>query len=185
MSMYVGTLVLVCQLWCKNGWEIFYRMFQIYRLGPWALLCNWLQVGCRPANHITSVFIREKIANRGNKQSTQYSHGKLCEALELGKIAWCIFWMLPHDGQSVVKLWSNKSIGLLLLIVMFFFFFEILSDLNQPIERKKEKSEKLPNGKSDQETCRDSNWGPFAYWANALPTEPQVTVRGEWSSNPT
>ena len=24
-------------------------------------------------------------------------------------------------------------------------------------ERKKEKSEKLPNGKSDHETCRDSN----------------------------
>ena len=56
-----------------------------------------------------------------------------------------------------------------------FFFFE----------RKKEKSEKLPNGKSDQETCRDSNRGPFACQANALPTEPQVTVRGERSSNPT
>ena len=52
-------------------------------------------------------------------------------------------------------------------------------------ERKKEKSEKLLNGKSDQETCRDTNRGPFAYRANALPTEPQVTVRGEWSSNPT
>ena len=45
-----------------------------------------------------------------------------------------------------------------------FFFFE----------RKKEKSEKLPNGNSDQETCRESNWGSFAYRANALPTEPQV-----------
>ena len=53
------------------------------------------------------------------------------------------------------------------------------------LQIKKEKSEKLPNGKSDQESCRDSNRGPFAYRANALPTEPQVTVRGEWSSNPT
>ena len=52
-------------------------------------------------------------------------------------------------------------------------------------ERKKEKSEKLPNGKSDQETCRGSNRGPFTHRANALRTEPQVTVRGEWRSNPT
>ena len=28
---------------------------------------------------------------------------------------------------------------------------------------KKEKREILPNGKSDQETCQDSNRGPFAY----------------------
>ena len=48
-------------------------------------------------------------------------------------------------------------------------------------QRKKEKSEKLPNEKSDQETCRDSNRGLFAHRVNALPTEPQVTVCGEWS----
>ena len=35
---------------------------------------------------------------------------------------------------------------------------------------KKERREKLPNGKSDQETCRDLNRGPFAYRENALPT---------------
>ena len=48
------------------------------------------------------------------------------------------------------------------------FFFEI----------KKEKSEKLPNGKSDQETCRDSNRGPFA-----LPGECSsdwATSHGPW-----
>ena len=39
--------------------------------------------------------------------------------------------------------------------------------------------------KSDQETCRYLNWGPFANQANALPNELLVTVRGEWSSNPT
>ena len=61
------------------------------------------------------------------------------------------------------------------------FFF--LSDERLNI-LKKEKREKLPNGKSDQETRRDSNRWPFAYRVNALPTEPQVTVRGEWSSNP-
>ena len=36
----------------------------------------------------------------------------------------------------------------------------------------------LPNGKSDKEAYRNSNRGPFACQANALPTELQDTVRG-------
>ena len=35
--------------------------------------------------------------------------------------------------------------------------------------------------KSDQETCWDSNRGPFTYQVNALPTEPQVTVHASLS----
>ena len=50
---------------------------------------------------------------------------------------------------------------------------------------KKEKREVSPNEKSDNVACRDLNQGPFAYRANALPAELQVTVRAEWSLNPT
>ena len=46
--------------------------------------------------------------------------------------------------------------------VIFFFFF---ADERLNIW-KKEKHEKLPNGKSDKETCRNSNRGPFAYRAS-------------------
>ena len=48
---------------------------------------------------------------------------------------------------------------------------------------KKEKHETFSSGKSDPATCRDSKRRPFAYRVNALPTELQVTVSGEQSSN--
>ena len=44
------------------------------------------------------------------------------------------------------------------------------------------KHEALLNGKRDQAT-QDSNSGPFAYPANALLTELQALVQGEWSSD--
>ena len=79
--------------------------------------------------------------------------------------------------------WSGEVTGKILNIYIYIYILS--GERLNFFERKKEKSEKLPNGKSDQETCRDSNQGPFAYRANALPTEPQVTVRDELSSNPT
>ena len=88
----------------------------------------------------------------------------------------CISLSLSHRAHNTGSASALPIIYIYIYYIYIFFFF---------LERKKEKSEKLPNGKSDQETCLDSNQGPFAYRANALPTEPQVTVRGEWSSNPT
>ena len=52
----------------------------------------------------------------------------------------------------------------------FFFFFEI----------KKEKSEKLPNGKGDQETCRDSNRGPWTFFLAF--TDDEGVPRNVWST---
>ena len=116
----------------------------------------------------------EKLLNGKSDQET-------CRDSNRGPFAYRAI-ALPTEPQVTVRgEWSlNPNISPPIVhtpctVWQIFFFFEL----------KKEKSAKLPNRKSDQETCRDSNRGPFAYRANALPTEPQVTVRGEWSLNPT
>ena len=78
----------------------------------------------------------------------------------------CTIWLFSHISRGPTTVRANRN----------FYKWEALNIWT------KEKHEVLPNGKSDQETCRDSNRGPFAYRANALPNELQVTVRGEWLS---
>ena len=106
----------------------------------------------------------------------------------------CFSCSWPHDEAFQTSTWRSSHWPMSVLSeVCFPTLFHLLDDqmIITPfyqmkvlkILKKREAWGITEPKKSDRATCQDSKRGPFAYRANALPTELQVMVQSEWSSN--